>query len=460
LLDWEKCHVESAPLLNTVELFLLLAAVLFHDIGRITDNDNHGKESRNLIEHNFAALSIPSRELAYSLGRICEFHDAPPDIKRFTEAAHKLHDVVIDPYGEVRELTLSTLLTLADHMDSASQRVLPNYLFGYNPQPIGAFRNIITGVVFDHCAQMIRVELSLPYSEEPGPNDDKLIYSIPKQKQTLGFSSHVEIKDRDVNDLIQKCQLDFYYRDIAVLLLSDLQYPISDNDHLLIKRYIEDRRRQLSDNANGESSLIKPRAFGPIEWHIINGHLRANLAKGGKQWPTVTLLAMVLNDLRENASFLQVIKGTLASFNMPAQSWLFEYNEHLYTWQGKETFEPIFYKEWLQSVIKAMWRMSVSVFGHSDFSYESLAAQLREPDIQRIRMAVRRIAIVTERMIIEPDPTEESAIWYSDQTWRWNAFCMRDGLCRNCRSTSITLQCKFVPHKVVWTSIENLADPT
>ena len=127
----------TAPL-TAAELYLLLAGVLFHDIGRIWEGEKipakwrrlewrgkerptHGEWSEVIIEKNRAELGIPSVELAKSLAKICVFHKPPPG-ERAAMLQGDLLRTVVDPYGEIREPLVAALLTLADTMDGLYPR--------------------------------------------------------------------------------------------------------------------------------------------------------------------------------------------------------------------------------------------------------------------------------------------------------------------------------------------------
>ena len=167
--------------LTAPELYLLLASVLFHDIGRIWDgqrlNDDmpdipsylaeqrneplkHAQWSGWIVNRYYAELGIPSLELAKALAKICLFHD-PPSGMRQSMLNGKLVRTVIDPFGEIREPFVAALLTLADTMDGTYTRILPLYLA--KPSGIGIvalFRQLVRGVRVDAAAGMIRTVLT------------------------------------------------------------------------------------------------------------------------------------------------------------------------------------------------------------------------------------------------------------------------------------------------------------
>ncbi|HTX92779.1 MAG TPA: hypothetical protein VMC09_16330, partial [Anaerolineales bacterium] len=108
----------SEPFISPTEIYILLSAILFHDIGRVpASGDAHAKESRDIIIKQWNGLGIQSIELARSIAEICGCHDCAPS--EWETETKSLNNVVIDPYGEVRERFLACLLVLIDHLDGA-----------------------------------------------------------------------------------------------------------------------------------------------------------------------------------------------------------------------------------------------------------------------------------------------------------------------------------------------------
>ena len=142
--------------LRPVELYLILAAVLFHDFGRVQKDLPHPLASYEAIERDFASLGIPTAQLARVLANICLAHDPPPGWSN-----SQLYNLIVEPYGEIRQRPLAALLTLVDHMDGAHNRALPHYVKETaRLDPIGRFRRMILGVHAEREAQIVRVVLS------------------------------------------------------------------------------------------------------------------------------------------------------------------------------------------------------------------------------------------------------------------------------------------------------------
>jgi hypothetical protein len=135
--------------------------------------------------------------------------------------------------------------------------------------------------------------------------------------------------------------------------------------------------------------------------------------------PLEVLLALLVKTAWESERKLWPSRHVLHSISVPTKTWLLEYKEHLYNANGEETFEPIFYKAYLERIADAMWNLSVSVFGHTAFSYETLAAQVRETDVDRVRRAVHRLFVVCEPAR-GASGGPASPFWQGRDHWRWS----------------------------------------
>jgi hypothetical protein len=122
---WERD--QTTPFgLNALEMYVLLASVLFHDIGRGRAGTNpgkkHGEVSKEILHGNWAQLGVLNARVADEIGRIADFH---------TRDHHGWDDdriVRIHPWGTVHTYDLACLLTLADELDTAFTRATPDYL--------------------------------------------------------------------------------------------------------------------------------------------------------------------------------------------------------------------------------------------------------------------------------------------------------------------------------------------
>ncbi|MBN1900583.1 hypothetical protein JW926_04570 [Candidatus Sumerlaeota bacterium] len=106
---------------NPVEIYITLCSVLFHDIGRGRPCEDHGKVSREIIERHWAQLGIHDKRIAHEIGLICQFHTSSE-----TWPHHSI--TTIHPWGVVHIEAIASLLTLADELDTAYTRSLPEYI--------------------------------------------------------------------------------------------------------------------------------------------------------------------------------------------------------------------------------------------------------------------------------------------------------------------------------------------
>jgi hypothetical protein len=420
-------HKPTAGVLQMrpIEVYVLLAAVLFHDLGRTRDGDRkkdserrkdkesgeasgHGAESRTMLDRDFASFGIHNRELARSLARICESHTATPEKRRDEEHRLRMGDVVIDPYGLVRERMIGALLTLGDHMDCAQTRVIPDYI-APSKEAVGAFRNIIRGVVADPVSHCVRTTLV-------ADEDD-----LPARKAPV-----TAIPDKD------RAERDGWIRKFATELGAD---SLTVSAHVkgmpgTSHGFRADCNQWLRRLGRPEDSLTGRLHDGPdftfdeqlLTWNLVYGN-RADESP----WPRSTLVAMVLGDLRANRYALHSIRDHLAAVGLPLATWLLDSEERLYTPDCLETFEPVLHKSYLIEVARTMWDLSTRVFGVSEFTYRELASQLGDRDVARVKLAARRLAIVSADCGHDLGPGKEDdeekvqpgPLWVGDETWRW-----------------------------------------
>ena len=190
LLDAAGDGAATALQLSKLELYLLLASVLFHDFGRVYGDTDHAAASARVLPERFMALGIPSVELAWSLSRIARYHDpltqqdkSDPHRKRLTFERTKkaLRDVRIEPYGTARELYVGTLLALGDHMDGSVSRAMPRYIWGDEEIGFkGAFRRLVSGTGYDPATYTLKTTLA--GFEEPDENRDPFEFEKVYQK--------------------------------------------------------------------------------------------------------------------------------------------------------------------------------------------------------------------------------------------------------------------------------------
>lgn len=343
-------HNKNAAIfrMRPIEIYLLLAAILFHDIGRIVNPDSHGDAVLYYFDDRYGNLGFHNREVARSLGRICPYHDKDTDVERREYERKYLSDIVIDPYGEVRQRMIAALLTLGDRMDNAHTRAIPPYLKDANIGIKGQFRNIILGVFADPAARMIKTVL------------------LPRSGSNKDASENIRMRILQIGERYERLQRNSDYK----------QYDTVD---------------KLCAALN----VTKDYA-----WYI--------------------LISIVLQDLHKNRKALYSIRDNLSAVGLPLATWLVDCDERLYTPDWHETYEPLFTKDYLNNVAKAMWELSRRIIGMTEFLYAELAAYMGDHDVPRVRIAVRRISILACG-ITRNQTTWLSPIWVGDKTWKWHA---------------------------------------
>lgn len=147
---------ENSFVLNGTELYILLNAVLMHDIGKGIKGKDHGFESYNVITQQWADLGIPTKKVAEIVAEICRFHSCP-DKTEMEKLYEKYYTDQFQRLEPVRGRLLGALLFLGDHMDDSFRRVVPHYLKKQNLlEVVGNFRSKITDVKLDRQNKMIR----------------------------------------------------------------------------------------------------------------------------------------------------------------------------------------------------------------------------------------------------------------------------------------------------------------
>jgi len=439
---------EGVMQLRAVELYVLLASVLFHDLGRleVSSQVGHAAGTRKRIERKYAHLGIPSSELARAIAAICSYHDLGGGGSQptFQAAERELADILIDPYGPIRQRSLAALLALADHMDSAYTRVLPQYVKPPRDlDVVGLFRSLVRGVHVDHDSRMVRTVLSDDFLTNPGFHD---LFTAGKHGTSWGASrpyTRVDtslfrqtsrsrfLEQLDVNSItdISVAKKEFrqeFYGDCRNVARVRMPYPLPE------------RLRMTAEAKGGVTEGWGPLyGFEGRDWLLAWRLTRLEDGAAREGLPPCTPLALAMADVRRNSDVLKAIQDSLALIGMPIWGWRIDYAEHLYDEWGLETSEPILDADYLSRLVYGMWSLSTGIFGESVLSYPDLASAVGEPDSAKTRTAVRRIAVVT-RGVWESTRNKqgrsrwsrEPPIWAGDTHWRWNVFPGRNG--RDC----------------------------
>lgn len=150
--------------LNCSELYILLCAILMHDIGKgiyETPSDkryipDHAFNSYKIIVTHWASLGLLTEKVAEIVADICRFHDCPDQVE-MEELYTKYYIDQFKRTEPIRGRLLGALLFLGDHMDTTFTRVVPSFLKENGVlEIVGNFRNKIADVRLDRQHKMIR----------------------------------------------------------------------------------------------------------------------------------------------------------------------------------------------------------------------------------------------------------------------------------------------------------------
>jgi len=371
ILEFEK--VGAKPDMSHIEIYVICSAILFHDMGRIKGAEGHGSNTKKMLMKGgyYGTLGIPSKQLAEIIADVCEAHEP-----KHRTSLH-LSTTSINPYGKVRKQELASLLILVDKMDSAFTRVIPHYLMSVEQQGLKAeFRSII-----------------------------KDVYANPKSQTlctVLGDMEHAKYGDK-----LLTCQLEVINGKTKKGKSDITGYDICNKVDEIEISYKAPEKPEIVEDVLGKSAWLSD-----PEKLIAGGYLKIN-----SEWhlKTTTLLAVILSDLRNNVSALEEIREDLVRLGIRIRKWRLEYEQHLYDESGMETYEGIFFPEYLVNVTERMWDLSTQIFGNSDLTYENLTAIVPEGDIEKIKIAVRRLSLMAKRM----KKGKKAWIWVGQERWKW-----------------------------------------
>ena len=407
-----------------------------HDETKTIEKD-HSIYSWEMLRNpeTFYALGIQSSEIAHSLANICLYHGPKDEIRDYYNS-DSLNTVYLEPYGKIREMELAVLLKLADTIDGSYQRAVPEYI-PKSSEVVGRFRKKILSVSVFSNNKMISTVLAdwslnsrqmeefmrfvkamIPWEWDENseiPRNELPTLVLGQKEILLGLEKIKSNKQPDWNFLCTPRWKKTVKPASGSGMQSLIQKVLSDL-HIRVDMTHESGAFVKAVDTLNEVYVSLPKMD---EW-------QKNLVQEFAS--EVFLLQVILDDVKKNLTTLKEISSPLSGIGLRLYAWLIEYKEHLYDVRGNETHEPIYDKQYLIEVAKAMWEMSTTIFGKSLFSYEHLAAKLYEPDVEKIKTAVRRIKIVTQNMKLsfkegnKNMTTDHSndAIWYGEQLWKWN----------------------------------------
>jgi hypothetical protein len=340
--------------LTGLEVYLLLASVLFHDLGRVHGDAEHAYASARDLQDHFAALGIPCFELAASLARIARYHDpkkAGEDHdawkNRLQRVKRMLRDIRLEPHGTARELYVGTLLTLADHMDGSYLRALPRYVVADEVVGFkGAFRRLVSGTGYDPATCTLKTCLSgfaEATKKKRGAFDYRETYSHFQRARRGSFDKWEDIPKTDCECASKGDSCDLF-RDLLVVCCPELH--LKETSKMF---------RECLLGTSPDAYIIRRR-----EW-MAEGRREGRVEKA--IWPPDYLLGVVLNDLGENLKCLEQLRGDACEMGLPVDGWFIEFDSEVYDSIGNRTHEPLLPPEYLCDVAREAWDLSVRLIG-------------------------------------------------------------------------------------------------
>jgi hypothetical protein len=165
-------------------------------------------------------------------------------------------------------------------------------------------------------------------------------------------------------------------------------------------------------------------------------------------------------DTETNQQVLAIIHPVLSAMGILLRAWVVEHHEHLFsicseksqTW-WLETHEPGLSMPYLQRIATTMWELSTRILGEGSFTYMALADAMREPEVERARRAVRRIAVIASRHF------PNQLIWTSRTHWRWRTTLEQKGSAPTARNR-VTDKMTDAENEKLDAALKHLASPT
>jgi KaiC/GvpD/RAD55 family RecA-like ATPase len=182
---------------NSTEIFILLASILCHDIGKFVNineinpkiiNPSHGQLSCMYILSKWPSLMIPREDLAKGIAIVCCSHVWDSPIRDVECPAAKfcsyqcmgnelsyLDNGLDSDDGYVRLRWLACLLRLADEVDNHLRRAVPKEFVKpkmNKDEDKESWRRHITGIIFDTSGKCIRLRTP-KYLDSDWTADDK-----------------------------------------------------------------------------------------------------------------------------------------------------------------------------------------------------------------------------------------------------------------------------------------------
>ena len=532
--DNDKAPYETTLRLSPCEKYILLASILFHDIGRIEQSDCHGEYSRAKIVGKHPSLGIEHKHLAEIIGDVCCYHDCSEKTKQNLKM-QSLRDRDIEPYGLIRVKPLAILLALFDELDGSYKRVYPYYL--ETSSLIEGFRRSTSNIRTDVSSMTIVSCTDIDKEKLVSIEWDKMPFSLNgdflKHEKLANDAPHIEEWYKSVNKVAKGEEHNnekptFFPKGSDIVAMINQAEP---NEKLKFPRILHDfisssvnfNPNPLHEDRLSERMVFmsyhkgdfagkrcvfttyeRTKSFLPffnantfkspfdlsssydtdlfpyalvyevlsylvlLRLIFVDGNrlqdMREHMKKGKldnekkmiddrfKEIFAVNKFIAIATNVHAAARKLEDLKHELSEYGIPFMAWVLEHDDHLFTWHGQETFEASLDKHFLKMMVDRMWRLAARTFGRKPFKYETLAAILRVDNIKKVKLAVRRIAIISRHR--HPEKIH-SAIRYTESGWWWDARDdWKDGIPQVSSQVSSDHNVK-----AILALIENLADP-
>jgi hypothetical protein len=416
--------------MTPVEMYLLLAAILFHDIGRTLPGKWHAHASRHLITKHFADLGIDGNYLASILADVCCYHACSEDM----EANLDLRDHSVSPHGVIHCKRLAVFLKFIDNLDAAYTRVLPHYLSGNEPNLIEGFRRKTTDVRVDLRNHMVVATIGFD-RWNLNPSRDLLPADVSADRiPDDPRAAAILVGTTPIPTWITWSQIEIKPSSNYEFLTAAPQAPRTVQSPDIVQKSCRLRPPFATAETSETSYLPLPDLDYKDRASLVPYLLMCNLAfpklDFGPSTPVLDVSRLIFlalaGNVHSSAALLKTeLAHPLATYGIPVRAWLIEYDEHLFTCFGRETFEPSLSSDLLKDVAGAMCQLSGGMFGRQPCSYRTLAAKLRVGDVNLVRTAVRRIAIVVRHKKSADIVSRQACytVQFTQQDWRW---CLPD----------------------------------
>lgn len=436
----------SEIFLSPCELYCILMAILFHDLGRVKFEEGHGSFTKQYILNNYQRFNIPTEELADAIAEICEIH------KPLEEYAIQPAAIMLDAgNGKVRIRELAGLLVLIDEMDTSYIRLKELYALDQPKYFSGKalFRNYIRGISYDPFTKAVYVSIDNKILENTE------IFTIEKLNYILLKEGGKEKKITELSDDQPNGFFDFLTKELGFTAKERGVFKMLMDKKVFVEqrispRLISDFRRKLeteldsflpdeSDRKKLLGKLVKlknPKTSDEIfrKFYYYYNYYPKNFTNplkdkinntASQKWPLIVVLPLIIRAIKESETNSKR-SIYLSRLGIYVENWLISYKEHLFDTDGNETIEPVLDFDFILNVLDSMWELSRNIYKEGWFSYNDLLNKVvRQGDIMLIKLAVQRIEIISRE--IAKSNGFPSCINYDNRKWcliRKNGECM------------------------------------